>query len=104
MRRQLKELKQRRTEDVLSHVSCAEIVKSELRGACGENMPDDAFAHYLRNGLSKAHAAFVQQVRFGNENRTLDALKTRLLSVKMTVKKEYHDEESSLSCTSITYS
>ena len=88
LRQQLKELRQKRAEDVLSYVSRAEVMRTEMHDACGELLQEDAFVHYILDGLSKPYEMFVRQVRYGNETLSLEALKTRLLSVEMTVKRE----------------
>ena len=88
LRQQLKALSRKKTEDVLSYVSRAEIIRTELRDACNEDIPDDAFTHYILDGLGRAYNAFVRQYRFGNETLDLADLKNRLLNVEMTVQQQ----------------
>ena len=85
LRQMLKEVKRRKSEDVLVYVSRAEILRAELKDACNEDIPDDAFIHYIMDGLGNAYIAFVRQYRYGNEVLTLQELKNRLLHVEMTV-------------------
>lgn len=87
-RQQLKEIK-RKSEDVLAYISRAEVIRSELRDACNEDLPDEAFMHYVLDGLGNAYRTFVRHVRYANEVLSLEDLKTRLLNVEMTVK---HDD------------
>jgi hypothetical protein len=75
LRQQLKQLRRKKTEDVLIYVSRAEILRTELKDACNETVPDDSFIHYIVNGLGSAYREFVRQYRYGNETLTLQELK-----------------------------
>jgi hypothetical protein len=90
LRQQLKELRRKKTEDVLIYISRAEILRTELKDACNESIPDDAFIHYVLDGLGSAYREFVRKYRYGNETLTLQELKNRLLFVEMTVQ---HDDD-----------
>jgi hypothetical protein len=90
LRQMLKEIKRKKTEDVLVYVSRAEILRAELKDACDEVIPDDAFIYYILDidGLGNAYYAFVRQYRYGNEVLSLQELKNRLLHVEMTVQQQ----------------
>jgi hypothetical protein len=85
LRQQLKELKRKKTEDVLIFISRAKILRTELKDACNESVPDDAFIHYILDGSGSAYRDFVRQYRYANETLTLQESKNRLLVVEMTV-------------------
>ena len=63
----------------------------ELNEACGEDIPDDAFIHYVLDGLGSAFNAFVTQYRYSNEVLSVQNLKNRLLYVEMQVKMDDFD-------------
>jgi hypothetical protein len=92
LRQQLKELRRKKTEDVLIYISRAEILRTELKDACNESIPDDAFIHYVLDGPGSAYREFVRQYRYGNETLTLQELKNRLFFVEMTVQQNDDDD------------
>jgi hypothetical protein len=90
LRQQLKELRRKKTEDVLIYISRAEILRTEFKDACNETVPDDAFIHDILDGLGSAYKEFVRQYRYGNKALTLQELKSRLLFVAVMVQ---HDDD-----------
>jgi hypothetical protein len=104
LRQLLKELKKRKkTEDVLIFISRAEILRTELKDVCNETVPDDAFIHYILDGLGSAYREFVRHYRYGNETLTLQDLKNRLLFVQMAVQHDDDDDDLSESRPAYAY-
>ena len=95
LRGQLKDLKKRKDEDVLTYVSRAERLRTELRDACNEDMPEQAFIDYLLDGLGSAYSAFIRQIRYANEILELEALKPRLFAVEQRVNKDHNQPDDS---------
>jgi hypothetical protein len=67
-------------------------LRTELKDAYNETVRDDAFIHYILDGLGRAYKEFVRQYRYGNETLTSQELKNRLLFAEMTV--QQNDAES----------
>jgi hypothetical protein len=85
------ELRRRKTENVLVYTSRAKILRTELKNACNETVPDDVFIHYILDGSGSAYKEFVRQYRYGNESLTLQELKNRLLFLEITVQQDNVD-------------
>lgn len=98
IRKQLKDLARAKGEDVLAYISRGEVLRSELRDACGEDMPEDAFVHYILDGLGAAYDDFVKQLRYGTDAISLASLKTRLFNVEPTVKNQDYSKRHSQPC------
>ena len=88
LRQQLKGLSRKNSEDVLSYIARAEILRTELKDACNEELPDDEFVYYIFDELGRAYDAFVRQYRYGNEVLTVADPKNRLLNVEMAVQQQ----------------
>ena len=87
LRQQLRELRKKKSEDVLTYLSRAEQLKLKLSEACTDTVSDDDVVFSILDGLGPAFTEFVRQVRYGNEMFTLITLRERLLHVEQQVKR-----------------
>jgi hypothetical protein len=88
LRQEPKELRKKKTEDVLSFVTRAEQLSLELQDPCNEVVSEDVIVHSILDGPGPTYKDFVRHVRFGTETFTISTLLQRLLYVEMTIRKD----------------
>ena len=87
LQKELQALRCKKGEDVLTYVSRARTLRTQLLDACGVNTPDSQLVDILLDGLGNEYADFKSHVNYSDAALSLDEFVQKLHSASAAIRK-----------------